>query len=133
MDITSLILANPKASILVISFLATLFVTIISHFLTDKEKMRGIKAKQKSLREEMKKHKDNPTKIMELQSEALKITGTMMKSSFKPLIATFVPFLILLYWLRATYTSVLGNSWIWWYIISSIISSLVFRKVLDIA
>jgi uncharacterized membrane protein (DUF106 family) len=109
----------------------TFISTLITKFLTNQEHLKGLKQRQKELQEEMKKHKANPSKLMELQSEALKITGTMMKSSFKPLFITFIPFLILLYWIRATYDPIL-SSWIWWYLGASIISSLILRKVLNV-
>ena len=48
MDIRSLVLANPKTIIIIISFLATLVVTTLTHFLTNKTLMREIKEKQKS-------------------------------------------------------------------------------------
>lgn len=132
MTITSLINMYPVYSIIIISVVVTFISTLITKFLTNQEHLKGLKQRQKELQEEMKKHKNNPSKVMELQSEALKITGTMMKSSFKPLLITFIPFLILLYWLKATYEPIL-SSWIWWYLGASIASSLILRKVLKVA
>jgi len=65
MVINDLILNNPRISLIVISFFVTLFITIVNYFMTDKEKMKALRARQKSLREEMKKHKNNPEKIIE--------------------------------------------------------------------
>ena len=127
-----LIAAYPKTSLIIISLAVTFVSTLITKYLTDQAHMKSLKDRQKALQEEMKKHKDHPDKIMELQTEALKITGTMMKSSFKPLLVTFIPFLILLYWLRAAYVPVLGNGWIWYYIGVSIASSFGFRKILNV-
>lgn len=132
MTFTEVLQANPKLSIVVISFVVTFLSTLLTKWLTNQEHLKEMKKRQKELNEEMKKHKGNPDKLMALQSEALKITGTMMKSSFRPMIVTFIPFILLLYWIRAVYTPVLG-SWIWWYILASIAGSLVFRKVLNVA
>jgi uncharacterized membrane protein (DUF106 family) len=133
MAITEFLQANPKISIVVISLIVTFFSTLVTKWLTNQEHLKSLKKRQKELNEEMKKHKDNKDKLLALQSEALKISGTMMKSSFKPLLATFIPFLILLYWLRAVFDPVMGGSWIWWYIISSIIASIAYRKILNVA
>lgn len=133
MTITQILQANPVVSLIILSIVVTLISTLITKWLTNQEHLKSLKKRQKELQEEMKKHKDNKDKLMELQSEAFKITGVMMKSSFKPVFITFIPFLILLYWLRAVYIPVLGNSWIWWYIGSSLVSSLILRKVLNVA
>jgi len=62
----------------------------------------------------------------------LQITGTMMKSSFKPMFVTLIPFLILFYWIKSVYTPVLAG-WFWYYLGASLVSSFAFRKWLDIA
>ena len=62
------------------------------------------------------------------------MTFEMMKHSFKPLIITAIPIILLIWWLKGVYIdTTLGSSWIWWYIGSAIISSIVLRKVLDVA
>jgi uncharacterized membrane protein (DUF106 family) len=68
---------------------------------------------------------------MKIQSEMLQITGTMMKSSFKPMLVTFIPFLLLFYWIKGIYTPILA-SWFWYYLGASLVSSLIFRKLLKI-
>lgn len=133
MAFTEFLQANPRASIIIISIVVTFISTLITKWLTNQEHLKDLKKRQKELSEEMKKHKDNPDKLMALQSEALKITGVMMKSSFKPLLITFIPFLILLYWLRAVFTPIMGTGWIWWYIVASLVSSIVLRKVMKVA
>ena len=128
--ITAYITAYPTASILVLSFVITLFITIVTHFMTDREMMRGIKEKQKSLREEMKKHKDNPQKMMELNKQMMEDFPKQMKQSLKISLVTLVPLLLLWNWLRGILaTTSIAHSWIWWYIISSFIFSFILRKV----
>ena len=130
MDITSLIVSYPQISILVLSFIITLFITIITHFMTDRAMMKMIKEKQKSLKEEMKKHKDNPQKMMELNKQMMEDFPKQMKQSLKVSLVTLVPLLILWGWLRGILaTTSIASSWFWWYIISSFIFSFILRKM----
>jgi len=71
--------------------------------------------------------------MKELNSEMMKITGVMFKSSMRPMFVTIIPFLILFAWLRSVFTPVMGSSWIWWYIGFSVVASILLRKVLKVA
>ncbi len=135
MVLTEFIQANPKTSIILISIVMTIFSTLITKWLTNQEHLKSLKARQKELQVEMKKHKDNPKMMEEIQMEMMKITGVMMKSSFKPLLVTMVPFLLIFTWIRGIYGGEvpLLNYWFWWYFGSAIVSSLIFRKVFDMA
>ena len=53
MNIQAWIISNPKGSIVAISFLVTLFITVIRYYMTDREKMKDIRMRQKKLRVEM--------------------------------------------------------------------------------
>ena len=130
MDITQLIVSNPKPGIIIISFIVTAFITLISYFFTDRELMKRIKEKQKALREEMKKYKDNPEKMMEINKKMMEDFPTQMKQSMKTSVITLIPLLLLFKWLKPTFEqTVIASNWIWWYILSSIFFSLVLRKV----
>lgn len=129
MDIQNLIVSNPKLSIVIISFLVSLFITVIRYFMIDKDKMKAIKEKQKALREEMKQYKNNPEKMMEINQKMLEDMPEQMKQSFKPMIITLIPILIIFAWMRSIYALTdIANTWLWWYIISSIIFSLILNK-----
>ena len=71
--------------------------------------------------------------MKELNSEMMKITGVMFKSSMKPMFVTIIPFLLLFAWLRGIYVPVMGNSWIWYYIGYSVVASIILRKVFKVA
>lgn len=128
MTLNTFIQANPKISIIIFSLGVTIFMTIIRYFFTDRKAMREIKEKQKTIREEMKKHKDNPEKIMELNKQMMEHFPIQMKQSFKLMLITIVPMLLLLGWLRSTFTEILPH-WIWWYIIPSLIFGIVLGKI----
>ena len=130
MDITPIIIQHPKPAILIISLLVTIFITIISYYVTDRNLMKEIKEKQKRLKEEMKIHKDNPQKMMEINKQMMEDFPKQMKQSMKISVITIIPLLLLFNWLRPTFTqTTLATNWIWWYIIASLIFSIVLRKV----
>ena len=121
---------NARIVIVLLSLLVTIFITTVTYFMTDKERMKEIKAKQKALRKEIKQHRDNPTKMMELNKQMMEDMPEQMKHSFKPMLVTIVPLLILFAWLRGTFTeSAIAGSWFWWYLGSSLIFSISLRKV----
>jgi len=130
MDITQLILSYPQISIVAISFIVTTCITIISYFVTDRELLKRIKEKQKALREEMKKHRDNPEKMMEINKKMMEDFPHQMKQSMKISVITIIPLLILFRWLKPTFAQTLiADNWIWWYIVSSLVFSIILRKV----
>jgi len=94
--------------------------------------MKSLKKRQKEIQKELKGCKDECL-MKELNSEMLKLTGVMMKSSFKPMFVTIIPFLLLFWWLRGIYTPIMGGSWIWYYLGFSIVSSIILRKVMDVS
>ena len=127
--ITEFIQNNPRISIIFISFLVTLVVTIVSYYFTDREKMKEIKERQKHLRTEMKKHKDNPEKMMEINQKMLEDIPEQMKQSFKPMLITIIPLIIFFGWLRSTFGATdIASTWLWWYIGASVAFSLIIRK-----
>ena len=132
MTITEMMIANPKSSLLVISVIVTLISTLVHKRLTNQEHLKSLKKRQKEIQKELKGCKEENI-LKELNSEMLKLTGVMMKSSFKPMFVTIIPFLILFWWIRDIYTPVLGSSWIWYYLGFSVVSSIILRKVMDIS
>lgn len=130
MALTELIQANPRISIIIFAFIVTLAITIVTYFMTDRVRMKEIKEKQKEIKKDMKKYKDNPQKLMELNQKMIEDLPEQMKHSFKPMLITIIPLLIFFRWLRATYAvTTLAPTWLWWYIGSSIIFSIVIRKI----
>ena len=133
MAITELMTAYPRASIIVLGAVVTFISTLVTKWLTNQEHLKELKARQKELQKEMKEHKGDPKLLEEMQMEILQITGKMMKSQFKPLIVTFVPFILLFMWVRGIFTEILGGWWIAWYIGASLVFSMIFRKLLKMA
>ncbi len=130
MPITELIQANPRTAIIILSLIVTLFITVVTYFMTDRVRMKEIKDKQKALRLEIKEFKHDPAKIMELNKQMMEDMPEQLKHSFKPMLVTIIPLLILLGWLRSTFAeTTIASTWIWWYIGSSIVFSMGLRKI----
>ena len=121
---------NARISILALSFLVTLFITIITYYMTDRKRMKELRDKQKALRVEIKKHRDNPQKMMELNKKMIEDMPEQLKHSFKPMLITMIPIIIIFAWLRSTFAlTAIAKTWFWWYIGSSIFFSIILRKV----
>lgn len=132
-SITALMQAYPRSAVIVAALLISFFISLVNYFVLDKEKMHEIKRRQKDLQEEMKKHKDNPQKLMELQKEMFSHMGATFKHSMKPMLITFIPLILLFPILRSVLlTTEIAKTWFWWYLGSSLIGSIIFRKLLKL-
>ena len=121
--------SSPKMSIIVIALIVAIFTTTVRYYMTDREKMKVIRARQKELRKDLKKFRDNPEKMMEINKQMMEDMPEQMKQSFKPMIITLIPLLILFKWLWSAYElTSLSGTWLWWYIGSSIIFSIFLSK-----
>ena len=127
---------NPLISLLIISFILTLITTLSYKYLTNQKMMKESKDEMKILQNEMKELKNNPNRMMEKQKMMMEKNMKIMMHSFRPLLFTFIPFLLIFIWLRGVYepfgSIFIGLSWIWAYIISSFIFSIVLRKLLKV-
>ena len=132
MDIVALMKDYPKESIVLIAILLSFVTLMITKFATNQKRMKELRDKQKELRNKSKEFSKDVQKMMEVNKEMMEISMEMMKHSFKPLLLTFNPLLVFFWWLRSTF-SVALSGWIWYYIITSVISSLILRKLLDVA
>jgi uncharacterized membrane protein (DUF106 family) len=124
----------PRISIVVVSLLVSMISTVVTKYTTDQSLLKSVKDRQKEIQKELKEKKYSPSdKIyLELHNELLSLTGKMFKNSFKPLFITMIPFLLLLYWLRSIFVPLMGNSWIWYYMIPSLFISSLWRKLFKV-
>lgn len=131
MTIIELIQLYPEASIILIALVVTLISMLVTRFFTDVKRVNELKEKQKACQAKVKEHKGDQQKMLEYQKEMLECSSEMMRHSFKPMLITLIPLLIIFGIIRSTFsqTSIAG-SWIWYYIGTSIISSIIYRKLL---
>jgi len=124
---------NARISIVVLSFFVTLFITIVTYYMTDRVRMKELKDKQKRLRKEIKQYRDNPQKMMELNKQMMEDMPEQLKHSFKPMLITMLPIIIIFAWLRSTFVlTAIAKTWFWWYIGSSIVFSMTLRKMVGL-
>jgi len=131
MTFEEILLTNPKLSIIVIAFLITFVMTLITKNFTDQKKMKALKEKQKEMQKKLKEAHGDTAKMAQINKEMMSATLELTKLSFKPMLFTYIPLLIFFLWLRGVFSPVL-SSWIWWYIGSGVISSIVLRKLLKV-
>ena len=121
-----------------LSLILTVFITLVYKYVTDQEAMKSLKEEMKSIQKGMKEFKDDPKKVMEMQKTAMERNMKYMMNSFKPMIITFLPLILVFTWLRKYYTA-LGNpdvlfglTWIWAYIIFSLVFGIFLRKLFKV-
>jgi len=131
MGVIEIINLYPLYSLAGVSVMVTLISTILQKKLTDQAHLKHLKQRQKEIQKELKNCKDDCL-MKELNAELLSLTGLMFKSSMKPIFVTFIPFILLFAWLRGIYLP-LVSGWIWWYLGFSMASSLILRKIFDVA
>jgi len=128
--LTNWMTVNPIFSIIVVSFVVAIFINLVNYFTMNKERMRELKEIQKACQIKLKDAKGDMKKINEINAEMMRCSGEMMKHSLKPMMITFIPIIVVFAFIRDVYaTTELAKNWIWYYLISSIIFSMILRKV----
>ena len=130
-------LPEPYA-LMAISLLLTVITTVIYKYTTDQELLKSIKEEMKVLKEDAKKLKDDPKKMMEVNKQMWEKSMKQMTQSWKPMLFTLIPVLFIFSWL-SNYYKALGNpdvffglSWLWSYIIFSLVFNIALRKFLKV-
>lgn len=129
---------NLVLGMMLIVFLITLMTTLVQKYATDQKTLREMKKEQKILQEEMKKYKEHPEKLMELQKKQFAFVPKTMKLSMRAIMFTGIPFILFFRWFGDFFTT-MGNpkffgfmSWFLFYILFSIIFSSIFRKIFKV-
>ncbi|MBN2567125.1 TMCO1/EMC3 family protein [Candidatus Woesearchaeota archaeon] len=91
----------PLVAILIVSLILSVFITLIYKYTTDQKMMKNLKESMKASQAEMRKHKDNPAKVMAMQKEAMEKNMKYMMSSFKSTFITMIPIILIFGWLNA--------------------------------
>ena len=148
MAILQILQQNAFLSIVGISVALALGSTLVYKYATDQNLMKAMREEIKKLQDEMKLHRTDPQKLAEIQGKLMPLNMKMMTQSFKPMILTLVPFVIIFALLGKIYTSMTiiplpfhfplsrlttGLGWVGTYIIFSMIFTTVFRKALKVS
>ena len=129
---------NLTWGMILIVFLLSLFTTLIQKYATDQTSLRELKKEQKFLQDEMKKYKEHPEKLIELQKKQWGIIPKTMELSMRAVVFTGVPLILLFRWFQDFFTAN-GNphffgffSWFWFYFLGFLIFTSILRKYLDV-
>ncbi len=106
-------------------------MTLVTKKSTDQNRMKELKGIQKACQIKLKDARGNADEMTKINKQMMECSMELMKHSFKPMLITFIPILLIFWWIRTVYTGILAG-WIWWYIGSAIISSIILRKVFDV-
>ncbi len=132
--------------VIIISFILTSLVTFVYKIFTDQEMLKNMKEQLKNYQKQMRELKSEPEKMMEIQKKSMELNMQYLKHTMKPTLFTFLPIIIIFGWLRtfflnkpdviiwSTNIPLLGTGlgWLGTYIISSIIISIILRKIFNI-
>lgn len=122
---------------LIVIFIVALFITILQKYTTDQEELKKLKDEQKEVQKQMKELKEHPEKMMHLQKKQFETMPKMMKLSMRSIVWTSVPLILLIRWFYDYFevletTKVLGVHWIIFYIVGTMIFSMIFRKIFNV-
>lgn len=142
MTIQSIVTAQPAIFIVIASLVIALFISLVYKYATNQREMKRLRDELKHLQGRVKENKHNQEKILEIQKELAGKNLEYMKHSFRPMMLTFFPVIIIFWWLSSLYKDIgivltipfigLGLNWIWTYILFSFIFSLILRKALRV-
>ena len=98
---------NPALTVLIIAFIVSLITTVANKYLVDQDAVNEHQVKMKDLNKRMRdaqKRGDGKelAKIQAEQTEMMKDQTAMMSNQMKPMIVTFVPIILIFFWMRSS-------------------------------
>ncbi len=90
-------------AVLIMSFIISLIIILVTKHTTNQEKMKSLKEDMKSYQKQMKELKNNPAKMMEMQKKAMESNMKYMSHSLKPTLITLIPIFFIFGWMNATF------------------------------
>ncbi len=128
---------NVNLGMVIIAGLISLGITLVQKYTTDQETLKDIRKEQKILQKEMKKYKENPEKILELQKKQFEFIPKTMDITMRPLMYTAIPIILFFRWFNdyfsLTEVKIFGFlSWFLAYLIFAIIFSMIFKKIMNV-
>ena len=114
----------------------TLITTIVQKYGTDQNALKTLREEQKLIQQQVKEHKADPAKQMELSKKSMELAMESMPLTMRPVLYTSIPFILFFRWFNDFFTAnpakVFGLSWIWSYLILAIIFSSIYRKMFKV-
>ena len=137
---------SPLWSIIILSLILTFFITLIYKLVSNQTVMKQLKQEQDVLKKEMKAVKHDAEKYMAVQKVAMQKSLEYMRHSMKPTLFYIIPLLLIFGWMSKTFKGYddlvswgfyiplfgTGLGWLGVYIISSIVFSIIVRKLMRV-
>ncbi|PIN86482.1 hypothetical protein COV19_04270 [Candidatus Woesearchaeota archaeon CG10_big_fil_rev_8_21_14_0_10_44_13] len=95
---------GPFYVIFLVSLVVSLIVTLVYKWTTDQQLMKSLRDDIKRMQQELKKLKDNPSKSLKIQKEAMDKNMKLMTHSFKSTLITFIPLILIFGWLNMNFS-----------------------------
>ncbi len=97
---------GPMLAIMIIAIVIAFVITVANKYLVDQDRLQYLQGEMKEYQQEMMEaRKSNDSKALEKiqkkQAEFMDIQKEMMTNSFKPMIVTFIPILLVFWWISA--------------------------------
>ena len=139
-----LIKLSPLYFILFISFLVSIISTLIYIHTTNQSEMRYIKKEIDKLIKDLKRYKDNPLVVSQIQKEISNKNMQVLSYTIVPNLITIMPLFIFFGWLRFVFQNITPielspififgwrPGWFAIYFISAILWSILLRKLIKV-
>jgi uncharacterized membrane protein (DUF106 family) len=124
-----------------ISVVLAIFSTVVRLAVTDMKRSKEIREKLKEHQADIKAaSKSNDTKKMQrAQKDMMDLTMENLRMGYKPLLITFIPFILIFGWIRGEYGSSgivanilgFGLDWFGWYFVCAMITSLIINRITE--
>jgi len=129
---------NLNIGMIIVILVISIFTTVIQKYSTDQNELKNIKKIQKEIQAEMKLHRQNPQKTMELNKKNMALMPKQFKLMGRSMVYTSIPLLFLFRWFYDYFAvlgsnKVLGMHWLLIYIVLTMIFSSIIKKKFDIA
>ena len=90
-------------AIILLSFIISLLIILITKYTTDQVLMKKLKDDIKEYQKQAKELKGTPAKAMEVQKKSMELNMKYMMHSFKPTLITFIPIILIFGWMSSVF------------------------------
>jgi len=148
MTIVNILQQNALISLALISSCVALLSTLVYKYFTDQGLIKQVREDMKKYQDQIKAHKGDQEKVMELHKKITDLNMKIMPEQFKPMLITIVPFLVIFWLLSTLFGNMVlipipyhvplsahetGLGWIGTYVIFSMVFTTILRKALKVA
>ncbi len=90
-------------AVILLSFIISLIIIIITKYTTDQALMKRLKDDIKEHQKQIKELKNEPARAMELQKKAMQLNMQYMMHSLRPTLITFIPIILIFGWMSTNF------------------------------